>query len=137
MNYAVWAEDINNPQARILKARYYDEISYVDDCLGRILDAVEKARGRQQHADLFHQLITATCWGDHHGWQKECYFEGACHIPFLVSWPARIRPNNGGTIWCALTDLFGIATHAADQTQAMREGIDVLGVIKGESGYLL
>jgi choline-sulfatase len=30
MNYAVWAENINNPQARILKARYYDEISYIE-----------------------------------------------------------------------------------------------------------
>jgi choline-sulfatase len=69
---------------------------------------------------------------DHHGWQKECYFEGACHISFLVSWPAQIpTEQRRGDLVC-LTDLFGIATHAAGRTQ-VREGTDVLGVIKGES----
>ena len=41
MNYGVWAEDISDSQARVLKTRYYGEITYIDDCLGRILDAVE------------------------------------------------------------------------------------------------
>jgi len=41
MNYAIWAEDVNDPHARVLRARYYGEISYIDQCLGRILDAVE------------------------------------------------------------------------------------------------
>ena len=44
MNYIVWAEDINDSHARVLKARYYGEITYIDHCIGRILDAVE-ARG--------------------------------------------------------------------------------------------
>ena len=43
MNHVIWAEDINDSHARVLKARYYGEISYIDDCLGRILDAVEAA----------------------------------------------------------------------------------------------
>ena len=44
MNHAIWAEDVNDSHARVVKARYYGEISYIDDCLGRILDAVEGAR---------------------------------------------------------------------------------------------
>ncbi len=131
MNHAVWAEEINNPQARILKSRYYDEISYVDNCLGRILDAVER------RADGSNTLICFTSdhgdlLGDHGGWQKECYFEGACHIPFLVSWPAQIPAGQRRDDLVCLTDLFGIATHAAGKTQ-LREGIDVLGTIKDGS----
>jgi choline-sulfatase len=129
MNHAVWAEDINNAQARILKARYYDEISYIDNCLGKILDTIDKRMDgsntvicfTSDHGDLL---------GDHGGWQKECYFEGACHIPFLVSWPAQIPAGQQRDDLVCLADLFGIATHAAGKTQ-LREGVDVLGAIKG------
>ena len=34
MNHAIWAEDINDAHARVLKARYYDEITYIDQCSG-------------------------------------------------------------------------------------------------------
>ena len=40
MQYAIWADAINTPLTRIVKARYYGEISYIDFCLGRILDAI-------------------------------------------------------------------------------------------------
>ena len=52
MNHVIWAEDINDSHARVLKARYYGEISYIDECLGRILDAVEARGGRREHAHL-------------------------------------------------------------------------------------
>src|SRR5699024_4495462 len=42
MNHLVFAEDVDDLRARTLKARYYGEISYLDDCLGRILDAVDR-----------------------------------------------------------------------------------------------
>jgi choline-sulfatase len=130
MNYAVWAENINNPQARILKARYYDEISYIDNCLGRILDAVER-RGDGSNTLICFTSDHGDLLGDHGGWQKECYFEGACHISFLVSWPAQIPAEQRRDDLVCLTDLFGITTHAAGKTQ-VREGINILGVIKGE-----
>ena len=44
MNYAIWAEDVNDAHARVVRSSYYGTITYIDDCIGRILDAVE-ARG--------------------------------------------------------------------------------------------
>src|SRR5215813_11059620 len=41
MRHAIWADAINPTLARIVKARYYGEISYLDRCLGEVLDAVE------------------------------------------------------------------------------------------------
>ena len=89
MNYAIWAEDINDSHARVLKARYYGEISYIDDCIGRILDAVE-ARGDADNTLICFFADHGDHLGDHHAWQKESFFEASCHIPFLVSWPARL-----------------------------------------------
>jgi len=131
MNYAIWAEDVNNPHARVLKARYYGEITYIDDCIGQILDALDKRPDAantlicfySDHGDLL---------GDHHGWQKESYFEAACHVPFLVSWPERLAASTRRGELAGLTDLFGIATTAAG-AQQLRQGVDLLGGIEGKA----
>jgi len=131
MNYAIWAEDINDSHARVLKARYYGEITYIDDCIGRILDAVEK-RGDGENTVICFFADHGDHLGDHHAWQKEAFFEAACHIPFLVSWPARLRADERRMELAGLTDLFGIATAAAGAPQ-MREGADLLGAIEGRA----
>jgi arylsulfatase len=129
MNQIIWAEEINDPQARVLKARYYGEITYIDDCLGRILDAVE-ARGDADNTLICFFSDHGDHLGDHHAWQKESFFEASCHIPFLLSWPAQLATAQRRDELVCLTDLFGIATHAAGDTDA-REGIDVLGTLAG------
>lgn len=131
MNYAVWAEDINDPHARVLKARYYGEISYIDQCLGRILDAVDASPNADNtlicsFADHGDHL------GDHHAWQKESFFEASCHIPFLVSWPKALPADERRDELVGLADLFGIATSATGAPE-MRDGADVLGMLDGKA----
>jgi choline-sulfatase len=41
-NYFIYAEEISVAQARNLRSRYYGEISFIDACIGRILDALEQ-----------------------------------------------------------------------------------------------
>jgi choline-sulfatase len=131
MRHAIWADAINAPLARIVKARYYGEISYIDFCLGRILDSVEKSANWEDtlicffsdHGDLL---------GDHHGWQKQNFFEASCRVPFLLTWPAVLPPGILRRELISLADLFGIATRAGGACE-LREGIDVLGVLQAES----
>ena len=129
MNYAIWAEDINDPWARVLKARYYGEISYIDHCLGRILDAVD-ARGDADNTLICFYADHGDHLGDHLAWQKESYFEAACRVPFLVSWPDGVQAGPPRDDLVCLTDLFGMATAASGDCDA-REGIDVLGMLDG------
>jgi choline-sulfatase len=129
MNHMIWAEDINDSHARVLKARYYGEISYIDDCIGRILDAI-RASGDDANTLICFFSDHGDHLGDHHAWQKESFFEASCHIPFLVSWPARLPAGQRRNELVSLTDLFGIATHAAGKPR-VREGIDVLGMLDG------
>jgi arylsulfatase len=131
MNEIIWAEHINAPWARILKARYYGEISYIDQCLGRILDAVE-AREDADNTLICFFSDHGDHLGDHHAWQKESYFEQACHVPFLLSWPGRVPAGETREELVCLADLFGIATTAAG-AQELRDGIDVLGMIQGKA----
>lgn len=129
MNYAIWAEDISDARARALRARYYGEISYIDDCLGRILDAVE-AREDADNTLICFFSDHGDHLGDHHAWQKESFFESSCHVPFLLSWPAELPGDVRHEALVCLTDLFGIATRAAGVPE-MRDGIDVLGMVDG------
>ena len=129
MNYAIWGDDIGDARARSLKARYYGDITYIDACLGRILDAVDSTPNAANTVICFF-TDHGEMLGDHHAWQKECYFEAAAHIPFLLSWPARLPADVRRTQLVCLTDLFGIATGAAGEPEP-REGIDVLGMLDG------
>ncbi len=129
MNYAVWAEDINDSHARVLKARYYGEISHIDDCIGRILDAVE-ARGDAENTLICFFADHGDHLGDHHAWQKESFFEASCHVPLLVSWPSRLPAGRRCEELASLADLFGIATSAAGKPE-LREGADLLGLLNG------
>ena len=76
---------------RVLKARYYGEINYIDQCLGRVLDAVEA------HDDGDNTIICFfTDHGDHmgdHGGRKRV-FSTYHRIPFLlVAGGASGRPS--------------------------------------------
>ncbi|MGL1891416.1 MAG: sulfatase-like hydrolase/transferase [Spirochaetaceae bacterium] len=129
MNDIIWAESINDPHSRILKARYYGEISYIDGCLGRILDAVESREDSDNTVICFF-TDHGDHLGDHSAWQKESFFDVSARIPFLVSWPKQLPSNQRRSELVSLTDLFGIATGAAGKTEA-REGVDLLGIIEG------
>lgn len=130
MVHALWAEDMSPLRARVLKARYYGEVSWVDHCLGRILDAVEAGPDPDNtliafftdHGDLL---------GDHHAWHLGGCFDATSRIPFLVSWPKRLPAGVRRSELVSLVDLFGIATHAAGAPET-REGIDVIDLVQGQ-----
>jgi arylsulfatase len=131
MNYLIWAEDVSTPQARQIKARYYGEIAFLDTCIGRML---ERLRARP---DFDNTLIVffsdhGDMLGDHGLWQKESYFEAACRIPFLVSWPAELTAGQNYHDLVSLTDLFALATSAAGDCEE-RDGHDLLRAFQHQS----
>jgi choline-sulfatase len=130
MGHAIWANAINPELAKIVKARYYGEITYLDHCLGRILDAIE-ARPNPDNVLICFFSDHGDLLGDHHGWQKQNFFEAACRFPLLLSWPAMLPAGTIRTELISLADLFGIATGAAGAGE-LREGRDVLKTLRGE-----
>ena len=130
MRHAIWADAINPELAKIVKARYYGEITYLDHCLERILDAIE-ARPNSENVLICFFSDHGDLLGDHHGWQKQNFFEASCRVPLLLSWPAIFPAGVVRTELISLADLFGIATQAGGVCE-LREGIDVLKMLRGE-----
>lgn len=129
MNYAVYAEDVSPGLARVLKARYYGEISYIDTCVGRVLDAVEEGPDADNTLICFF-ADHGEHLGDHHAWQKESFFEASCRIPMVVSWPGRLEAGVRSGQLTSLADVFGLVTGATGPA-CLRDGHDVLGVLDG------
>jgi len=127
MNRLIWADEINDFLARAAKSRYYGEISYIDDCIGRLLDTIE-ALPNPDNVMICFFTDHGDHMGDHCAWQKESWFEQSAHIPFLLSWPAHIPQGIRNSELVTLTDLFAIATAGAGETE-VRDGIDVLGML--------
>ena len=129
--YFVFAEEMSNAHFRTLRARYYGCISYIDSCIGRLLDAIE------QCPDADNTLICffadhGEFLGDHQAVQKENFFEESAHIPMLVSWPEQIVPGLDCAAVTMLSDLFGLATSAAGWPE-LRDGADLLGILQGRA----
>ncbi len=129
MDQIIWADDVDDLRARCCKARYYGEITYIDWCLGRLLDAVE-ARPDADNTLIAFFSDHGEHLGDHGHWQKESYFEASTHIPMLVSWPARLQAGATCDELVGLHDLFAIATAASGDCET-RDGHDVLGMLAG------
>jgi len=64
--------------------------------------------------------------------QKSTWFEASAHIPFLMSWPARLSRGVKNNELVSLTDLFAIASSAAGSVD-VRDGMDVLAMLDGVS----
>lgn len=131
MNHAVWAEDVSPSQARQLRARYHGAITFVDTCVGRILDAVERRPDANNTVICFFS-DHGDHMGDHRAWQKESFFEASCRVPMLVSWPARWTGQQRFGGLAGLTDLFGFATKLAGAPE-VRDGQDLLAALNGEA----
>ncbi|RDZ51349.1 choline-sulfatase [Haloferax sp. Atlit-4N] len=135
MNHLIWASNGDEPvdglRVRTLRARYYGEISYIDQCLGRVLNALEE-RGERENTVVCFFSDHGEHLGDHHAWQKESFFEQSANIPFVVSWPGELPAGERNDNLVCLTDLFGIATRVAGDIET-RDGIDVLGLLNGET----
>ena len=131
MNESIWAGEPDDIRTATLRARYFGEISYIDQCVGRVLDAVA-SRDDADNTVICFFADHGDGLGDHRAWQKESFFEQSCNVPFLVSWPAALPAGVVRNDLVCLTDLFGIATTAAGDPE-IRDGVDVIGMITGEA----
>lgn len=85
-------QPVTEAQVRAARHAYYGAVSYVDDQVGVLLDALEQAQLARDtivflvadHGDLL---------GERGLWYKMSFFEPACRIPMIVHAPGRFAPR--------------------------------------------
>ena len=126
--YAMFAHDAMDPvRIAACRARYYGEVTYIDWCIGKILDAVEARPDADNTAIVFFS-DHGEALGDHNAIQKESFFEQSTRVPLLVSWPAKLGGGRRFDGLATLSDLFALATSLAGQPE-LREGHDQLSAL--------
>ena len=84
---------------------YLASISFLDDYVGKILDALERSK--------YAENTIVVLWGDHgwhlgekQHWRKQALWEDTTHVPFIVSFPAKISQNKICDVPVSLIDIF-------------------------------
>ena len=71
---------------------YYAQVASLDRNLGRLLDAVDQA-GLAENTIFVFTSDHGEMFGAHGRQAKLIFYEEAARVPFLMRWPAKIRPN--------------------------------------------
>tara|TARA_B100001059_G_scaffold150348_2_gene150211 strand:+ start:63 stop:1454 length:1392 start_codon:yes stop_codon:yes gene_type:complete len=109
---------------------YLASISFVDDYVGKLLDALENS----DYADN----TIVVLWGDHgwhlgekQHWRKQALWEDTTHVPLVVSYPSKIPQNKICNAPVSLIDLYPTLVDLANLPQ--KSGLDgksLVGLLK-------
>ncbi len=81
------------------RRHYYANITYIDDQIGHIVDAL-KAKGMYDNAVICFTADHGDMLGDHYHWRKTYPYEGSTRVPFIIKWPVGMQRSvpDGATI---------------------------------------
>jgi arylsulfatase A-like enzyme len=86
----IWRGRLDAADIRRARQGYYGSVSFVDEQIGRILEALEK-RGWLDETLIVFTSDHGDMLGDHNLWRKSYAYEPSARIPMLLRWPAAGR----------------------------------------------
>ena len=94
---APWHGDLGPDAERDARRGYYGAVSFVDEQVGRILDALEQ-RGLADNTLVLFLADHGDMLGDQHLWRKSYAYEGSARIPMILRWPSGFPAANRGRV---------------------------------------
>ncbi|KAK6849536.1 choline-sulfatase [Apiospora arundinis] len=132
----IWDEDFTDEQIKRAKRAYYGAVSYVDDCIGRLLDTLKRCRLDKNTIVVF-SGDHGDMLGERGLWYKMSYFESSVRVPLLFSYPQKFQPHrvtqNVSTldILPTLCDLVG----TKPSVHLPMDGLSMLPHLEGREGH--
>jgi len=75
------------------RTQYYGEVSFIDDSIGRIMEALDR-NGVTDNTIVLFIADHGDLIGDHDMYYKGLqHYRGCANLPFLVSFPGRVKPG--------------------------------------------
>ena len=129
----------NFPEEEIDASRraYYAAISFVDEQLGRVLEALEK-RGELENTLIIYTADHGDMMGDHHMWRKCRAYEGSARIPMILRWPESMGMNaRRGQVRDELVELRDVLPTFLDaagmEQPSKMDGASMFRILRNES----
>ncbi|KAK3987030.1 alkaline-phosphatase-like protein [Cladorrhinum sp. PSN332] len=86
----LWDEDFSHEQIKRARRAYYGAVSYVDDCVGKLLGVLSKL-GLEEDTIVIFSGDHGDMLGERGLWYKMSYFEASVRVPLLVSYPKKFE----------------------------------------------
>ncbi|EXJ88524.1 choline-sulfatase [Capronia coronata CBS 617.96] len=84
--------DFTDEQIKRARRAYYGAVSYVDDCIGQLLDVIKKC-GLDNDTIVMFSGDHGDMLGERGLWYKMSYFENSVRVPMLISHPTQFTPH--------------------------------------------
>ncbi len=98
-------KDLTRQEKQGITAAYYTAAEYLDECVGRTLDGLEKS-GEAENTIVIYIGDHGYCLGDHGRFEKHCMYEQAVRAPLIVRWPGHTTPGGVSGALVEFIDLF-------------------------------
>jgi len=92
-----WHGDLGPETVRTARQGYYGSISFVDEQIGRILQALSD-RGWLSNTVIFFLADHGDMLGDQHLWRKGYAYQPSARIPMLLHWPDGLDRTGAGQV---------------------------------------
>jgi arylsulfatase A-like enzyme len=93
-SFDIWHGDLGAAQVRSSRQGYYGSVTFIDEQIGRILEALGTS-GWLDDTLILYTADHGDMLGDHHLWRKSYAYQGSAHIPMLLRWPAGLGGVRG------------------------------------------
>lgn len=130
----IWHGDLGAAQVHRSRAGYYGSISFVDEAVGRILNALDD-RGWLEQTLILYTSDHGDMLGDHYLWRKCQPYQSDVRVPMLLRWPKALIGSDRGRVLpelAALQDVLPTFLDAAS-TSSDVDGVSLLGLLDGRS----
>lgn len=129
-------QPVTEAQVRAARRAYYAAISYVDDQIGVLLDALEDA-GFGGETVVMLLADHGDMLGERGLWYKMSFFEPACRIPLIVHAPRRFTPRrvpHSASLVDLLPTLIELAGASPADCATPIDGVSLYPQLKGAEG---
>lgn len=123
--------DITNENIQRSRRAYFANISYLDDKIGEVLEALETSR---QEATILFVSDHGDMLGERGLWFKMSFYEGSARVPLMISGdniPAGLITTPVSTI-DVLPTLCDMANISMDEIMPWTDGESLVGLMNGE-----
>lgn len=120
---------------RGIRATYYAQVTYVDDKIGQLIDALEDS-GQREQTVVVYTSDHGEMMGEHDMWAKSSFLDDSCRVPLIINWPGRFPGSRRVKENVSLVDLVATlvdmsgaqSDRAAAQIDAL-DGESMLGLL--------
>ena len=126
--------DFSEELVRRGRAGYYGLITYLDDKIGRLIDALHKT-GQYENTVVIYVSDHGDMNGEHGMWRKSSFYEASARVPLQIAWPGQLPAGRriGGVV--SLVDLIATLVEIAGAPQiAPLDGDSLMDLMRGIDG---